>query len=200
MRYLIYSFTLLVLFSGCKKPEKTFHENGQLYEKFETDKEGLKHGLYERYFEDGTLAESTYFDHGNQHGKRTLYYPNGQIESVSDFENGKLHGKHLVYHDTGESMIDSDYKNSEIIGVLKKYYKNGNLQEEVTFANDIENGPFTEYYENGRVKWKGQYLNGDYEFGIIEHFDEDGELIKKLECDSMRICKTIWEKEGAVKG
>ena len=59
-----------------------------------------------------------------------------------------------------------------------------------------ENGPFKEYYPNGNIHWEGNYLNGDNEFGILNEYNEQGELIKKMDCDSMAVCKTIWTKEN----
>lgn len=184
---------IILLISCADKPILTFHENGTVDLEYYINKDSLRHGQLKRYLPNSTLAEESHYTNGKQDGIRILYYENGNPESKATYVNGKLSGTKQVFYDTGELLIDSKYENSEIIGVFKKYYKNGKLQEEVTFANNTENGPFIEYYENGRKKWQGNYLNGDNEFGIIEHFDEDGELIKKLECDSMKICKTIWE-------
>lgn len=195
MRVLLF-FTFLVfgLFS-CQKTVKTTYENGQTKEEYTVNDKGEKNGFYERYLENGTLIEESNFVNGLQHGKRRYYYENGNLEFESDYVNDLLTGKHLTYYDTGELLVESTYKNSEVVGIFKKYYRNGNLEEEVTFVEDLENGPFKEYYENGSIKWKGNYLNGDNEFGIIEQYNIKGELIKKMKCDSMSLCKTIWEKD-----
>ena len=67
--------------------------------------------------------------------------------------------------------------------------------EEVLFKDNEENGPFVEYYDNGEIEWKGSYLNGDNEFGILEQYDRTGVLIKKMECDSLGACITVWIKD-----
>ena len=191
------SFILLVIFALTSWGDNIvneYHENGAIYKTYSLDADSLLSGMYKRYNQEGVLVEESFFENGKQNGTRTLYYANGNIESTSVYIDDMLTGKHKTYYDSGELMIDSDYKKSEIVGTLKKYYKSGQLLEEVTFKNDMENGPFVEYYENGNIKWKGNYLNGDNEFGLIEQFDETGKLIKKMECDSLRICKTIWEK------
>jgi antitoxin component YwqK of YwqJK toxin-antitoxin module len=191
MRYILFAY--LIFLYSCDSTVNTYHPNGNVETAYHVDKDSLKHGPFIRYFENGQIAEESHFIHGKQDGQRVLYYPNGQKESEGTYVDGELHGEKRVYYDSGELMISSNYEHSEVVGIFKKYYKNGNLLEEVTFENDLENGPFKEYYEDGTIKWKGQYLNGDNEFGIIEHYNEAGELIKKLECDSMKICKTIWE-------
>ncbi len=182
-----------ILFLSCSNSIKEFDESGNLYQEYFIDKDSLRHGEYKRYDPKGNLVEKSQFTHGLEDGTRILYYENGNIESKSNYINDKLEGKHLVYYETGELQIDSDYKNSSIIGTLKKFYKNGNLLEEVSFDNDMENGPFKEFYENGALKWEGKYLNGDYEFDTIKHYNINGTLAKVMYCDSMRICKTLWK-------
>lgn len=66
-------------------------------------------------------------------------------------------------------------------------------------VNNEENGPFTEYHENGQKAWEGTFLNGDNEYGLLQQYDEAGTLIKKMNCDSLGVCTTIWTlKDGDI--
>lgn len=186
---------LSLILLACTKTVKTNHDDGSIKEEYEVNKDGQKHGVYKRYYPEGVLAETSHFVNGVENGERKIYFPNGNLEYSLTNKNGLVEGKKMVYYDTGELLIDSEYKESKVVGKFIKYYKNGNIIEEVTFVDDLENGPFKEYYEDGTIKWKGQYLNGDNEFGIIESYDKSGQLIKKLECDSTKLCKTIWTLE-----
>jgi len=80
----------------------------------------------------------------------------------------------------------------------KRYYDSGELMEIVNFVENEENGPFVEYYKNGNKKATGNYLDGDNEHGELELFDEQGELIKKMNCNK-GICRTSWTKEADTK-
>jgi antitoxin component YwqK of YwqJK toxin-antitoxin module len=74
--------------------------------------------------------------------------------------------------------------------------------EEVTFINNMENGPFKEYYKNGQIKWEGNYKDGDNEYGLIQEFNEQGQLIKKMNCGRYKgeyICQTIWTMDEGDK-
>jgi antitoxin component YwqK of YwqJK toxin-antitoxin module len=84
------------------------------------------------------------------------------------------------------------YKDGAMEGPWKRYYPSGQLMETVQFSNNEENGPFVEYYENGNLKAEGQYYHGDNEHGLLKLYAENGELIRKMECDSGR-CRTIWK-------
>lgn len=187
---------LILVFSSCSRYEKTFYDSGKLKEKFQVKEEGFKQGKYLRYFENGVLAEETSYQNNEQHGMRKIYFEDGNLEYTAFYVHGLLEGERKVFYPSGKLRVSSTYKQNQLVGPFYKYYENGKLAEEVTFVDGNENGPFVEYYENGVVKWKGNYLNGDHEFGLLEHFDVNGKLIKKMECDSTGMCITIWKDEN----
>lgn len=188
--------TLCVLTSCNGKTEREFYEDGNLLSQVKVDENGLRKGMYRRYYPDGTLAETTPYVAGKREGLQTMYAEDGSKESDTEYSDDKMNGFHKVYFPSGQLQINSVYKDNEIVGIFEKYYENGKLAEKVNFKDNKENGPFEEYHENGKLKWRGTYRDGDNEFGLLENFNEEGELVKKMMCDSMRICKTIWEKES----
>lgn len=187
---LLLSMSLL----ACKKNQTiTYHANGNTYEVYNTNSEGEKEGTYESYYESGKIREKAIFIHGHYAGERVLFYENGQVEIIEPYDNdGQLNGIYKKYHENGAIHIEKPYVNNAIKGILKVYYPSGQIQEEVQMENNMENGPFTEYFENGEVQWKGSYLNGDNEFGLLEEFDSLGQMIKRMKCDSLGICRTFW--------
>ncbi len=187
---------LLILICSCNRPEKTFYDTGELKEEIHKDKDGKKHGLYRRFHMEGTVAEELNYEHDVPSGVRKLFFVNGGLESESEYKDGKLNGFHRVYYPSGKLMIDATHKNNALNGTFKKFSEAGALQEVVTFVDGEENGPFEEYYTNGKIKWKGSYRNGDHEYGLLEKYDSTGVLVKKMECDSLFICRTVWKKEG----
>jgi antitoxin component YwqK of YwqJK toxin-antitoxin module len=88
------------------------------------------------------------------------------------------------------------YNRGVLEGDVLKYYPEGAIMEKVSFKNNEENGTFEEYYNNGIVHWRGEYLNGPNEYGLLEEYDEQGILLKKMMCDSNAVCRTIWTKEN----
>ena len=77
------------------------------------------------------------------------------------------------------------------------YFMKRALQEaQMAFDKNEENGPFEEYHPNGKIKAKGTYLAGDNEHGLLEIFDDKGELIKKMQCKK-GVCRTTWKKEDS---
>lgn len=170
-------------------------DKGNISEKYAINADSLKHGEYTAFI-NGALVEKALYVNGNLDGERTIFHPNGAVEIVEQYKNNQIVGPYKTYFHDGTLAQEATYVDGMMQGILKTYYKDGALKEEVTMKDNQENGPFTEYHSNGKVKWKGQFLNGDNEFGLLQNFDESGELIKKMTCDSLGVCSTIWTKEA----
>lgn len=187
----------ILSFVSCKeKSLKTFYDNGSPHEEYAIDKSGSKEGPYKIYAENGALMEEGAYKQNHYVGTRKMY-SNGILEIAETYDDtGSLQGNAFVYYPDGKVQIEKPYKDNKIQGILKGYYPTGAIKEEVTIVDNEENGPFIEYHPNGKVHWKGQYLNGDNEFGLLERFDTTGTLIKKMMCDSIGICRTFWKSEN----
>jgi len=171
-------------------------DQGNLIAKFEM-KDELKHGKYIGYHPDGSIfEESTYID-GKVHGIRSLFYEgNKKIKTTEKYVNGIMDGLFEEYHTNGQVAFTGLFVNDAMQGIWKKYNESGQLLEEVTFKDSEENGPFKEYHTNGQLAAEGGYLNGDNEHGPLQIYNEQGELVKKMECNN-GICHTTWSNEVA---
>ena len=172
----------------------TNYPNGNLMEQYEVSKEGKMNGEYKSYYETGKLREDATMKEGDYIGKRVLYFENGDVDTEENYVSpGILDGEYKIYYKEGGIHIVKNYKDNVLTGLLTAYYPNGKVKEEVTMSDNEENGPFTEYFENGIVQWKGTYLYGDNEFGLLEEWDSLGIMIKRMKCDSLAICRTFWK-------
>jgi antitoxin component YwqK of YwqJK toxin-antitoxin module len=185
---------ILIAFTSCgNKGEVTISdEAGNIVEKYYVLPDSTKNGTYMAYYSDGNLKESALYVNGNLDGERLLYLPSGVLEISENYADGQMNGDYTVYHENGKPNLILNYIAGQVQGTGKKYFENGQLEELVQFVDNEENGPFQEFYENGQVHWEGQYLNGDNEFGELKEYDEQGQLIKKMLCDSSAVCRTIW--------
>lgn len=191
----------LLLLCSCKKSNwvTVKDDQGQLSEKYQVNEAQQKHGIYESYLS-GVLLERADYNNGKLNGKREMFYPNGNVEINENYLNDQLTGTYKSYFEDGTLSQEANYLNGMMEGLIKTYYPDGSLKEEVMMIANNENGPFKEYHKNGQVKWEGQYLNGDNEFGELKEYNEAGELIKKMTCDSMARCTTTWTIEkGEIK-
>ncbi len=189
--------SLSLIVSSCSNSSElsTNYDDGSVMERFEINKDSLKHGLYTLYRPGGTVAETANYTNGVLNGERKLVYENGNDEIIEQYTDDKLHGVYKSFYPTGQLELEMNYVHGVIEGKSKKYYESGKLSEEVNFQNNNENGPFVEYYDNGNKKWEGEFLNGENEVGLLMNYNEEGTLVKKMMCDSMSICQTIWTLE-----
>ena len=154
-----------------------------------------KIGHYQKFNAAKQLLEESYYVNDTQHLYRVLFYETGDTQIVETLNMGQYHGPFKAFYDNGQLELLGLYENNVATGQWKRYYNSGELMETVTFADNEENGPFSEYYQNGNLKTEGSYLNGDKEDGLLKMYNEEGVLIRKMDCDN-GICQTIWKLEG----
>lgn len=193
-------WALLASFYSCK--ESNFvtikDDQGETTEKFKVNEQSEKHGPYKAYT-NGVLSETSNYINGKLDGERTIFYANGNPEIVETYDKDVIVGAYKTYFENGTLAQIATYENGVMQGELKTYYDSGELKEVVTMEDNQENGPFTEYYKNGKLRWEGEFLNGDNEFGLLKNYNEEGILVKKMMCDSLGVCATIWtQEEGKV--
>ena len=198
MRHIVNIIFIAICFSNCGHSLKTIeikNASGIVIAQYKIDSDSLKQGEAKIYDDEGKLFDLSNYLDDQLTGKRVIYYKNGSIDTEENYKNGILEGPYTQYHKNGNVMQTGSYIEGILAGEVTTHFENGSKKETVTFENNIENGPFTEYYENGKKQWEGTYLNGDNEFGLLTEYDSSENVIKKMNCDSLGMCRTIWTKE-----
>lgn len=175
------------------KQVKIYSETGQLEKKYTIDEDSIQQGELLSFYENGKdiFERANYLD-GQLEGKRILYFDDGQPEIIENYSHNILTDTLYLFYPSGALKMTSYFNNGIHTGVNTVYYESGMKKEEVLFQNNEEQGRFVEYHSNGKIHWEGQYLNGENEFGELIQYDSTGQMIKKMFCDSIAICKTIW--------
>ncbi len=201
-------FLSFMLFISCNDTKIIENKNSQgiIIERFQIIKEKsgeVKHGLYERFDDQGRLVEQSNYVNGKLEGIRKLF-ENGVLESEETRVADQFHGPYKAYHPNGQLRMEANYIHDVITGDVKVYYPSGKLKEIVRFADNVEDGPFVEYYENGNKKAEGQYIQLDNgvenvpaESGELKLYDTTGILIRIMNCESGK-CITTWAKDTAL--
>lgn len=167
---------------------------------YQVDKNSdLQHGRYRSYnaVTNQLQVERTY-QRGKIEGLEKFYFPSGEIESTLNYKNGVQDGPFYYYYKNGQLKQEGKFATGKIIGVLKSYYSDGQLMEEVTHVDGVTEGPFKEYNPNGTLKGEGAYTSKgddeDLEHGIIQLYDENGVLERRMACNYGTCC-TMWTAE-----
>jgi antitoxin component YwqK of YwqJK toxin-antitoxin module len=202
MRYLAI-FILLLVFSCARKVEtiETKNEFGYTIKYSRNKTDFAKQGIYTAFYPPGKKYEEANYINDTLHGERKLYFESGELEVVENYDMGNFISPYKRFFENGKVQQEGSYENNIASGEWKKYYQNGQLEEMVMLKDNEENGPFQEYYENGNLKTEGTYkgfdedLSRPREHGLLKLYNEEGTLIKKMNC-TLGICRTIWTLEG----
>ena len=174
----------------------TFDEFDHIVEYSRRKKDFAKQGLYRLSSKQGKLLEIATYENDTLHGNRILFYAEtGDTQIIESYNRGKFEGEYRVFYPNGNLEQLGVYTANIMEGTWTRFYETGEPMEEVVFVDNNENGPFKEYYQNGHLKAEGYYKDGDNEHGALKMYDEEGELIKTMNCVK-GICKTIWKKEN----
>lgn len=192
-------FLSIILFlAGCQNEFETVTEKNEFGQNlsYQIHKEsGMKEGPYTVRDSAGLLLEEANFQHDTLHGERKLYTEKGILETVENYSNGTFEGLYQIFYSNGQVKFVAEYQDGVLAGASKSYYEDGQLKETVEFKDNVENGPFVEYHPNGNLKAKGSYFSGNHsEHGPLELYDENGDILKKMNCEK-GVCRTTWTRE-----
>lgn len=122
--------------------------SGRLVARYST-REGLLHGPFTHYYEEGSVAAFSTFDNGARVGKTTNYYPSGRLASVQPYQEGLPNGKHLYYYPDGAVKAEIDYAGGRLDGKVHLYDHFGRLCRELSFSQGKREGVERIWNEEG---------------------------------------------------
>jgi len=93
-------------------------------------KDGIKHGEFIVYFENGNIEMHGRIDSNRNVGKWQYYFKNGNIESEGNFNFDKPDGKWIWYYPDGSRKEEGDYNNGVRTGVWYQFDSTGTVIDE----------------------------------------------------------------------
>lgn len=93
---------------------RVYFTDGQL-QKEGTKIDGLEHGRYREWYQNGQLKYEYHYDMGKKTGTWLSWYEDGTRYTERNFRNDLVHGKVLVYDERGKLAKEYDYKDGRLI-------------------------------------------------------------------------------------
>lgn len=154
----------LTAYSGMSGMQKAVKKDAQDNIQEEGDLlNGQRHGTwvtYHRGIKSHLIESTTTYNNGVKHGLFTKMDDRGSVTDRGFYVNGNLHGRVYVF-ERGRTKEETDYKNGKIDGERKLYYSNLQLQEAGTFKDGKRDGYARWYDQDGNVTIEYQYKNGE---------------------------------------
>lgn len=169
--------------------KETYHKNGKP-QMMEFYKMGKLDGLWQRFYEDGTIQEERNYEDNLESGLKRYYDKNGlKIHEVT-MKIIVVDGKKTSVKDgfeyrwvNGILTLKSEFKDGLEIGIRETFYDDGKKREIASFKDGFYHGDYQEFHPNGNLKRFMEYEIPKNEatprhriFGWTKDFDTLGQL------------------------
>jgi antitoxin component YwqK of YwqJK toxin-antitoxin module len=169
--------------------------------------DGMQHGKYEHFFQDGKRAIEGNFNKGlkegefkeyhyglgtvravwnatkdKREGAGIWYHPNNQVYFTCNFYADMLDGEYLTYDTLGKLTSKQYYKNDVLEGELIRYYTDGQIAAIGKYKAGRLNGTFKRFYSNGKVLSETNFSKGKKN-GVMKRYYPSGEIEMVCEYD-----------------
>lgn len=139
----------------------------------ETDSQGRKQGLWEKYYEDGQLQYRATFKNDVPIGNLERYYEEGGLQAILEYKNPDEAYARLYYPEDTLLMAKGLYVDKLKEGKWVLYSQEQTLSAREIYKEGVLNGEKIVYYSDGSVAEKVNYIDGKKN-GVWEQFFEDG--------------------------
>ncbi len=165
--------------------------------------DGLKHGSWTHYFENGGVLGEEHFDHNiavkkhwmkHENGKThwsaefdekgttlqpvKVYTPEGTLIKQFSMKEGKYHGKYFDWYPSGVLKLDGKQEMGFLDGEVLQYFENGMPWIFSNYKKGKLQGKLQRWHENGNVAFKAEYVDGVFNGEVIEWYP-NGEICRK---------------------
>lgn len=97
-----------------KTREEKYYEDGKLEYEGAYDKDGLRHGEWKYYYQNGNLWSLGNYEHGQDHGQKKVYWPEGNIRYEGFFSNDRKSGHWIFYNMDGTVLQEMDFDTASV--------------------------------------------------------------------------------------
>jgi hypothetical protein len=96
---------------------------------------GLEHGEFRRFHENGVLMEQRYYVMGVKTGALKRYWNNGQIQAHYFFSTGEYQGNCREWNPEGKLVREMNYERGHESGSQKQWYDDGSIRSNYIIRN-----------------------------------------------------------------
>jgi antitoxin component YwqK of YwqJK toxin-antitoxin module len=143
------------------------------------NEQNQRSGVWEEYYEDGSVKETGSYVEGEKDGLWKAYYPGGNLKHEITYESGAARGPARFYYQDGTLWEEGYWNETHWVGEYNLYHANGQKFYEWQYNDQgRRTGEQKYYHQNGQLQYAGEWENGSIQ-GEVEVFNEDGQLTEK---------------------
>jgi len=103
-------------------------------------KNGLKHGVWKKFYSNGALKERRFYKKGLKVGLYEGFYDDGSKNFVFMFKNGEYNGTNSLWTKDGQLIEEFNYKMGREFGSQKVWYLDGKIKSNYIIKNNRRYG------------------------------------------------------------
>lgn len=149
---------------------------------------GKRHG-YTLLFKNETKTKCIHFRNGMMHGKFSTYDDNGTLQTTSYFRNGKAHGVFKKFSEEGVLQQKFRYKHGKIHGKILSYANSGAMSIFEPSPTSLAPPLMFEYSADGTLTKRIQHVTAH--MYSVENFTKDGHVALQVLLEQNDCTKAI---------
>lgn len=122
-----------------------------------------KDSIWNYYSIDGFLINSVPYVNDQIHGIEKKFFEKGSIYETSEWKNGVVDGLTIRYYENGTVMMRIFYMNGIMDGEYSVYGINENILIQGQYENNRREGKWIYFKEDGSIEKEINYINGKAE-------------------------------------
>ncbi len=148
----------------------------------------IKNGVYTYYYPDGVKRQEVFYKDDVPEGLVQLWQPNGLIQQRFHTKNNKYHGLFEDYDIHGCLKQRIEYEDGVFHGLFEEYYPNEFIKVRCYYKRGSIVGTYQLFYKTSLLFLECQCgpIGGKIN-GLLQVWNEEGELIEKYQCKNGRI-------------
>ena len=161
--------------------------------------EGLRHGQWKFFAEDGSLARYGEYYLDQAHGIWTALHPNGKRKNHAEYDYGVMQGTWKKWHDNGQLEETGIYKRGQFDGKQETWYRNGQRRSVGTYVNNAAEGVWSHWHENGKLASSGEWQAG-LKTGEWTYYNDTGRKLSTgvFEKNERKGSWSYWRPDGEI--
>ena len=152
---------------------------------------GKRDGLWKSFFVNNRVKTIAYYKNGLYHGPYQIFHENGYVLESGHKKDGKTEGIVTYYYSDGSTKKTLEFENNQLNGDTKSFSEKGLVTHLETYKNDLLFGPAKSYYASGKIKLEATYNHEEKLDGLLKKYREDGSLEFEREYKSGKKNRTL---------
>lgn len=136
-----------------------------------TDEQGLKQGLWRKYYSTGVKAYEGWFKDNKPTGEFKRFHENGSLKVILSYRQDSTAWA-VFFSPKGNKIAEGKFVGQQKDSLWRYYNPDGTINYDEYYQNGLKNGRCRQYYPDGKLLESAPFTNGKLHGAVIQFFPE----------------------------